>query len=195
MRGRFDILLAVAVILGAIVIARTESENTELRRQVAELQQDVTVLADEKAQTEIELAMAREEYLALRAELDMALEMLEDPMSLFGGTIREMTPQEEKEVMGIAMAEARGQGLIGKMLVMNTIFNRVDRDGKSIHDVIYAPNQYYTAGMSKPDEECEIALLMVAAGWDGSQGALYFCNSGYNGPTPLFKYRDHWFSK
>lgn len=195
MRGRFDILLAVAVILGAIVIARTESENDELRKQVAELQQDVAVLADEKAQTETELAMAREEYLALKAELDMALEMLEDPMSLFGGTIREMTPQEEKEVMGVAMAEARGQGLVGKMLVMNTIFNRVDRDGKSIHDVIYAPNQYYTAGMSEPDEECEIALLMVASGWDGSQGALYFCNSGYNGPTPLFKYKNHYFSK
>jgi len=194
MNNKTDIFLAVALLLASILIFRASDEKAQAETQMAELQKQIVQLANEKAEVETELAEAREENLTLREELDTTLEMMENPMSLFGGTLIELTPTDEKELMGIAMAEAKGQGLVGKMLVMNVVLNRVERDGKSIHDVIYAPNQFYVAGMSEPDEECEIALLMVAAGWDGSQGALYFCNSGYNGPTPLFKYRGHYFS-
>lgn len=171
-------------------IAAQQTEIEDLRRQIA-------VLADENAELQTELAVEREENVALREELDYLHYLLEDPMLLFGNGCVEITPEEEIELMEIAMAEAGNQGVVGKMLVMNTVLNRCERDEMSIHDVIYAPNQYYTVGMGGYDVECEIALILVSAGWDGSQGAIYFCNHGYNayGDTQLFRYRGHWFSR
>ena len=118
-------------------------------------------------------------------------------MALFTGPLIELTPDEERELKEIAMSEAGNQGIVGKALVMLTVLNRCEKSGQSIHDVIYAPSQYYTAGMREPDEEAEIALLMVSAGWDGSQGAVYFSNQGYNGCASehLFQYGAHYFGK
>ena len=105
---------------------------------------------------------------------------------------------EEMELLEqIAMAEARGEGSKGMALVMRVVLNRSRRDGMSVRAVIYAPNQFYTAGMEPGSEECHEALAMVMDGWDESQGACYFQRNGYSpwGEEALFKYGNHYFSK
>lgn len=96
----------------------------------------------------------------------------------------------------IAMAEAGNQDTVGKALVMLTVLNRVEKTGLSIREVIYAPNQYYTAGMCPGDEDCHEALAMILGGWDESQGATCFRTGHYhNFGIPLFQHQDHFFSK
>ena len=81
----------------------------------------------------------------------------------------------------IAMAEAEGEDVKGKALVILVVLNRVWTDGfpGTIHDVIYQKNQFSPISNGRfnrvePDDECYEALEMVMHGWDESQGALYF---------------------
>lgn len=89
----------------------------------------------------------------------------------------------------IAMAEAEGEGVEGKAMVIMVVLNRVWADGfpNSIEDVIFdyseekdiyqfspvAPGgRWWT---TEPDEECYEALrIIMVEKWDESEGALYF---------------------
>ena len=108
-----------------------------------------------------------------------------------------LTERECELLEQIAMAESGNQDTKGKALVMRVVLNRAELHDMSIEDVIFAPNQFYTAGMCAGDEGCHEALAMILEGWDESEGALYFCSKGWNyyGDTHLFKYGGHWFSK
>ncbi len=81
----------------------------------------------------------------------------------------------------IAMAEAEGEGLVGKALVVRVVMNRVESPAwpNTVEDVIMQPKQFSPVWNGryervKPDAECYEAVDMVAAGWDESQGAMYF---------------------
>lgn len=107
-----------------------------------------------------------------------------------------LTFEEQDLLERIAMAEARGEGSVGMALVMRVVLNRSLKTGQSIHDVIYAPNQFYTAGMTAGNDECHEALAMVMDGWDESNGAIYFCAGGYSAyGEPLMQVGNHYFSK
>ena len=107
-----------------------------------------------------------------------------------------LTFEEMDLLEQIAMAEAKGEGSKGMALVMRVVLNRSLKDGKSIHDVIYRPGQFYTAGMEPGSDECHEALALVMDGWDESEGALFFNRDGYRaGREPLFQYGNHYFSK
>jgi hypothetical protein len=72
------------------------------------------------------------------------------------------------------------QGWQGMALVMNVVLNRRAAWGMSISDVIYAKGQFSVIGCDKWNSgylatEAPIALQAVKDGWDGSQGALFFC--------------------
>lgn len=97
----------------------------------------------------------------------------------------------------IAMCEGRGEDAKGQALIMCVVINRSRKYSQSIYDVIYAPGQFATAHMGEyiPNEANNEAIGIIIDGWDESEGALYFCNSGYNGKEPLFKYGNHYFSK
>ena len=95
---------------------------------------------------------------------------------------RDLGAEDAEILLKIAMAEAEGEGVKGKALVMLTVLNRVwdEQFPDTIEEVVFAKNQfsvtaaggrYYT---TEPDEECYEALELVSAGWDESQGALYF---------------------
>lgn len=91
-----------------------------------------------------------------------------------------LTAEEEQLLMRIASCEAGNQGWIGMALVMRVVLNRREAWGMSIHDVIYAKGQFSVIGCDKWNsgyiaEEAPIALQAVKDGWDGSQGALFFC--------------------
>ena len=110
----------------------------------------------------------------------------------------EFTEREDELLMLISDAEAGNQGVKGQALIMRVVLNRwLSGDyGPDIESVIFADGQFYTPGMPRePSDKARIALNMVKHGWDESQGALYFCATGYNGDVPLFKYRGHYFSR
>lgn len=113
------------------------------------------------------------------------------------GQFLNLTFAEMDELEAIAYSEARGEGVKGMALVMNVVINRSRKTGKSIHDVIYATGQFYTAGMTNDvSEECHEALALVMDGYDESQGAIYFSAHGYSQfGEPLFQYGGHYFSK
>lgn len=95
----------------------------------------------------------------------------------------------------IAMAEAEGEGVEGKAMVIMVVLNRVWADGfpNSIEDVIFDYNEqkdiYQFSPVApggrwwttEPDEECYEALrIIMVEKWDESEGALYF-EATYNG--------------
>lgn len=94
---------------------------------------------------------------------------------------------EDSEILlKIAMAEAEGESVEGKALVILTVLNRVWSDGfpDTIEAVVFqnrngiyqfspvAPGSRYWT--TEPNEECREALELVMSGWDESEGALYF---------------------
>ena len=197
------IMAALIIVMGILCTHRlSEDERTmnEMSAQIAMLMSQNVQLVQDKLELAERLAMAQEENVALQGEIAVLNEMLENFSDAWGGTPREFTPEEEKMLMQIAMAEAESEGVIGKALVMCTVLNRMAVDGKPMDAIVFsgayhvthAGGRYYTV---TPDEECEIALLMVAGGWDGSQGSRYFCTGGYpQYGVPTFRYKNHWFA-
>lgn len=172
-----------------------EARITELEAEVAEVKtqrDDALSLLDKTREQLVDANVRIDELVAL-------VEMLEDVQSYFGNNPINLTREEEMELKLLAQAEGESEGVIGKALIMCTVFNRMG-EGDTVHDIVFsgaynvtaAGGRYYTV---TPDEECEIALLMVAAGWDGSQGARYFCTGGYPAyGDPVFRYKNHYFS-
>lgn len=91
-----------------------------------------------------------------------------------------LTAEEKQLLMRVASLEAGNQGWIGMALVMNVILNRRQAWGKSIKELVYDKGQFSVVGSEKWNNgfiaaEAPIALQAVKDGWDGSQGALFFC--------------------
>lgn len=104
----------------------------------------------------------------------------EPPARLEGGPITQ-TEKDAYLLMKIAMAEAEGEDVEGKALVMRVVLNRV-RSGSfpdTVEAVIFQKNQFSPVidgrfHRAEPDDSCRAALGLVKTGWDGSGGALYF---------------------
>lgn len=113
---------------------------------------------------------------------------------------RDWDAEESQMLMKIAMAEAEGETVEGKALVMLVVLNRVwdSRFPNTIEEAIFQPKQfspvreggrYYT---TEPNEECHEALELLQNGWDESGGALYFesCeNSSWHSENLEFLYQ------
>lgn len=91
---------------------------------------------------------------------------------------RDWDAEESYMLMKIAMAEAEGESVEGKALVMLVVLNRVWSDGfpNTIEEVIFEPGQfspvveggrYYT---TEPDSECREALELVMKGGTKATG-------------------------
>lgn len=108
----------------------------------------------------------------------------------------------------ISMAEAEGEGVEGKALVMLVVLNRVWSDDfpDSISEVIFQKGQFSPVSNGRydsvePDQECYEALRLIQIEkWDESQGALYFESKSEsswhrNNLQFLFQYGNHYFYK
>lgn len=107
-----------------------------------------------------------------------------EPTSTYESMVmsRDWDAADSQMLLKIAMAEAEGESVEGKALVILVVLNRVWSDDfpGTIEEVIFQPKQfspvveggrYYT---TEPNEECYEALELVMSGWDESYGALYF---------------------
>lgn len=111
--------------------------------------------------------------------------------------IRNLTEQEKNELRLIAEAEDLIDGTEGMLWVMLTVINRIRVNGGTVHSTIYAPSQYYTAGMADaPSPASEEALEMLMCGTDPSNGARYFRTGNYHEfGTPVAQIGHHYYSK
>ena len=97
--------------------------------------------------------------------------------------------EDERMLAKIAMAEAEGESVEGKALVILVVLNRVwsDEFPDSIEEVIFQKNQFSPVAeggrywTTEPDAGCYEALELVMGGWDESQGAFYFDSTGRDG--------------
>ena len=100
---------------------------------------------------------------------------------------------DSQMLMKIAMAEAEGESVNGKAMVMLVVLNRVlsNQFPDSIEEVIFQHYgdvwQFSTVAdggrywATEPDDECAEALALVESGFDESHGALYFESTGKDG--------------
>ena len=107
----------------------------------------------------------------------------------------------------IAMAEAGGETVEGKALVMRVVLNRKDDPvfPDTVEGVVMQEGQFSTIPNGSyrkcsPDEGCDEALKLVKTGWDESKGAVYFesCkNESWQSRNCsfLFEYGGHKFYK
>lgn len=88
----------------------------------------------------------------------------------------------------LAMAEAEGESIEGKAMVIRVVLNREESSAfpDTIEEVIFEDGQFTPVENGRfnrvePNAECWAALDMVLIdGWDESEGALYF-EAVYNG--------------
>lgn len=127
---------------------------------------------------------------------DVRLVSFEDTFAV-DPIIKNLTEKEKIELRLIAEAEDLIDGTEGMLWVMLTVINRIRANGGTVHGTIYAPNQYYTAGMaSRPSAASEEALELLMCGTDPSDGAKYFRTDNYhNFGTPVAHIGHHYYSK
>lgn len=99
---------------------------------------------------------------------------------------RDLDADDSYLLAKLAMAEAEGEDTEGKALVVMVVLNRVWSNGfpGTIEEVIMdehgGVHQFSVTQEDgrwwkvEPDADCYEAVEMVMAGWDESQGALYF---------------------
>lgn len=142
-----------------------------------------TTFAEEDALTFVRLLATMDLTPELPAVTTEVVEGNEEPeAALSSAASRDWDSDDSYRLMKIAMAEAEGESVEGKALVMLVVLNRVwsDQFPNTIEEVIFQRNQFspvkeggrwYT---TEPNEECAEALELVMNGWDESEGALYF---------------------
>lgn len=95
---------------------------------------------------------------------------------------RDWGDEDSQILLKIAMAEAEGEDVEGKALVMLVVLNRTWSSDypDSIEEVVFQSGQFSVTNeggrywTTEPDDGCYQALSLVMSGWDQSQGAMYF---------------------
>lgn len=110
---------------------------------------------------------------------------------------------EEIDLISICtMAEAEGEPELGQRLVIDTILNRLDSpyfNYDTIHDVIYAPNQFSSMSNGRADrcyvKESIRELVIEEIDRRTDDLVLYFRTGRYHSETKeLYKIGNHYFS-
>ena len=124
------------------------------------------------------------EVNTMKPEVSKEPEITKEPVTYNDDSLiksRDWDTEDSYLLAKIAMAEAEGEDVEGKALVILVVLNRVwtDEFPGTIHDVIYQKRQFSPIANGRfdrvePDDECYEALEMVMSGWDESDGALYF---------------------
>lgn len=186
-RGRAAGGVAVAAAVMMLMLGRAPESRTEVTMEPH------CGISMERYQAEMAAVLREEEELTRSSGRREVLSLSEESADM---------------LMKIAMAEAGGEDLTGKALVMNVVVNRI-RDKEfpdTVEGVIFQPGQFSPISDGRyydmvPDEDCHKALYMVVNGWDESQGATYF-RTNVSGETwhsealqKLFTHGNHTFFK
>ena len=111
-------------------------------------------------------------------------------------TRRNVSEGEHELLARVCMSEAGTEPLEGKIAVLETVLNRVDRGDGSISEVINAPGQYSTRNNGAPNAECYEAVDAVLEFSDRyPENMLYFRTKHYHRfGTPYKQIGNHYFT-
>ena len=165
-----------------VELTLTETETmlpTEMSETSTEAETEVMTEMSLPTETETSTECPTEPFIAPTTAIPIEEVQIITPTTN-APQIANLTAEEENLLMRIASCEAGNQGWQGMALVMNVVLNRRTAWGMSISDVIYAKGQFSVIGCDKWNNgfiatEAPIALQAIKDGWDGSQGALFFC--------------------
>ena len=116
-------------------------------------------------------------------------------------TYSPMYNEEIKLIASVTLAEAEGEGELGKRLVIDTILNRVDSDRypDTVKEVIFQPHQYSVIQNGRinkclpNDDVCRLVIEELNFRTDNR--VIFFNADGYSVyGKPLFKEGNHYFS-
>lgn len=204
-RNRRNLLFALKLIaiVGAAVFMFAGVKDTFIKAQGAT--EEVT------QKTPIQFEQPEEREVHFKSETEPAeQDQTQESKSMVKS--RDWDYEESYLLAKIAMAEAEGEDVEGKALVILVVLNRVWSDSfpGSIEEVIlqhseksgvyqFSPVQpggrWWT---EEPNAECWEAVSMVQDGWDESDGALYFESVGKSqwhreNLQFLFQHGNHYF--
>lgn len=135
----------------------------------------------EVAAVEPHYGISMERYIEEKAAEARDEELLSSTSRMPERQIFSLNGYTQEMLMKLTMAEAGGEGLKGKALVMRVVMNRVLSSDfpDTVQEVICEPGQFSPMDDGRfydmvPDQECEKALYMVMHGWDETKGATYF---------------------
>lgn len=208
-RHKRNLLLALKIcaIVGAAVFMFAGVKETFIKAQGAtEETETVTVVEASEIET-VTLEPATEEVIEVEITTEAQTEKCESMIQS-----RDWSWEESYLLAKIAMAEAEGEDVEGKALVIAVVLNRVWSNSfpGTIEEVIFQYNEatdvYQFSPLrpggrwwtTEPNEECWDAVSMVQEGWDESQGALYFESMSkskwhQNHLQYLFQHGNHYF--
>ena len=138
---------------------------------------------------------------------DLVGEKVQPPPTTTATEAPRITEEDIELLAVVAMAEAEGESLEGKRLVIDTVLNRVDSPKwpDTIREVLYQPNQFVAMtngradlftveGADIPDEVWQIVGEELKSRTNTE--VVYFTAGGYGRyGTPLFKVGNHYFCK
>lgn len=150
--------------------------------------------------------------IALKAEQKIKIDKIDkidnetinqDDASAAADTI-DISYEDAQLLMKIAMAEAEGEGIKGKAMIMAVVLNRVKskKFPDTIKKVIFQKKQFSSIKdgryrKANPDFECHLALADIESGKYLKNKALYFENRKNSWQSKhcrfLFKYKRHRF--
>lgn len=112
---------------------------------------------------------------------------------------------DEEILARLIQSEAGSESYLGKLAVGSVVANRARINGISIHDVIYADNQFDGINTNSfnvtPSEDSKKAAREVLNGKNVVPEAYYFANLNYSSPSfaeeskAVIRIGDHWFFK
>lgn len=126
-------------------------------------------------------------------------ELIEEPVDIIEETYISV---EDIELLSLlTMAEAEGECEEGKILVIDTVLNRVDSDyfPDTIYDVIYQPNQFSSMWNGRIDR-CEVRediyeLVKNEMQTRTNNDVIFFTAGRYSKyGVPMFQVENHFFS-
>ena len=185
-----------------------EVEIEQQQEQIALLEDRTSILIDDMTRLEDELEVRYDRIEALESQVAVLI-----AIKGYREAVADNTPEEDMMLKKLAQAEAGGQGVIGKALVMLTVINRKEHTTKypdTIEGVVFSGAYTVTAPgggywTCVPDAECDAALYLVKHGWTEQEllnfyefnpalRAYYFTNQGFSYGDRLFQYKNHYFS-
>lgn len=139
----------------------------------------------------------------IRAERYYSIQNVIKKQELLKEQIAEEIRLGEMELLAqLVEAEAGNQDFKGKRLVADVVLNRLERDGGTIGDIIFADDQFSCikdggfdkAAWNMSEESFEAARLEYEADERLDSDIRFFTAGGYNKYCiPAYKYGDHYF--
>ncbi len=195
------VIISLGMVVGLAVCSVVAYASTE----------DTTEVSTKMEQNKEEMIVIQENLAVIAKEKALFQDILltnksAKPRNQFVDYGKRQKPEDAYLLAKLAMAEAEGEDIEGKALVIRVVLNRVQADKfpDTVEAVIYQKKQFSPIANGRfdrvePNEDCWQALSMIEFDhWDESMGATYFESKSKStwhekNLKFLFKHGSHYF--